>query len=462
MKRALLAALAALVLTATPAGAGPSLVVGATENAVLSSDPISVAAQFGLATNLGLKAVRLTVAWSPGQTAPDPAQLPAYTTTAQQAALLGIRVYLEVYPAAPSVVPADETGRAQFAQYLQGLAQALPQVHDFVIGSQVNNPAFWPQDTKTAASYLALLAAGYDALKSTDPSLQVIAASLSAQHAPGTWILSLGQAYRKSGRAAPVMDALAIQPQNDNAAQPPSFVHPTGPIDIGDYPRLVANLKRAFGNTAQPGATLPIVYDGYGVQTVIPPEKASLYAGAETDAVDEQTQGTSYIEALKLAACQPNVVALLFHHTVDERDLGGLQSGLYYPDLTPKSDHEAVRATIASIAAGGSASCGEPAAPSEPSKPKPTPTTAAKLELTIEGPTATLSCDRACYYVAVLENARGVPLRARQGSLTAAGTTSVTLSAQSLPAGSYHLTVHAAPRVNPGEGVAEDGAPFEL
>lgn len=458
MSRSLFAALAAVLLTATSAAAGPNLVVGATENGVLSADPATLATQFGLATTLGLKAVRINAAWSPGQTAPDPAQLPAYTATAQQAALLGIRLYLEVYPSAPTI-PADDIGRGQFQQYLQGLALALPQVHDFVIGSQVNNPAFWPQDAKAPATYLALLADSYDALKSIDPSLQVIAASLDSQHTPGTWILSLGQAYRKSGRTTPVMDALAIQPQNDTAAQPPNFIHPTGPIDIGDYPRLIANLKRAFGNTAQPGATLPIIYDGYGVQTAIPAEKASLYTGAETDAVDEQTQGANYTQALQLAACQPNVAALLFQHTIDERDLTGLQSGLHYPDLTPKSDHDAVRAAIASVATGALATCGR-AAPSQPSQPQqPEP---ANLQLTIDGPTATLSCDRACYYVAVLENARGVPLQARQGPLAAAATAHVTFSSQKLPAGSYHLSVHATPRVNPGEGLARDGEPFEI
>ena len=103
------------------------------------------------------------------------------------------------------------------------------------------------------------------------------------------------------------MDALAVQPSPASSAEPPDTVHPSGPTTIADYPRLVANLKRAFDTTAQPGATLPIVYDGYGVQSPAPPEKAALYSGAETDAVPEATQGAFYAQALQLASCQPNV-----------------------------------------------------------------------------------------------------------------------------------------------------------
>lgn len=493
MRRALLIAIAALAvaLAAGTASGGPNLVVGTADNTVVNADPVTAAAQFGVATQLGLKAVWITAGWSPGQVAPDPAQLPAYAMAAQQAELLGIRLFLEISPASLEAVPVDDAARAQFAQYARELAVALPQIYDFVIGNQVNSPAYWPQSplsarstaVSSAPSYLELLALTYDVLKGVDPSLRVIGGSLSSQDAPGTWVLTLGQAYRKSGRAEPVMDALAIQAQNDSAAQPPSFVHPTGPIDIGDHARLVANLKRAFETTAQPGATLPIVYAGYGVQSTIPAAKASLYTGAETDAVDEATQGAYYAEALQLAACQPNVVALLFRRMADEQDLGGLQSGLLYPDLTPKSSAEAVRAAIDALAAGTPAGCpqapGTPPAP-EPSAPPPPPAPSpapppppqpapealtpipANPQVAIAAATATLGCDRPCYYLAVLQDARGTPLRARQGSVAAGVSVRVTVATQALPAGSYRLTVHLVPRVDPAQGIAREGEPFSV
>ena len=77
------------------------------------------------------------------------------------------------------------------------------------------------------------------------------------------------------------------------------------------------------------------------------------------DAVDERTQGRYYREALRLAACQPNVVGLLFFHVSDEPDLDRWQSGVYYADDTPKSDLRVVRA--AALAARARAlvkSCG--------------------------------------------------------------------------------------------------------
>src|SRR5207248_3550222 len=50
--------------------------------------------------------------------------------------------------------------------------------------------------------------------------------------------------------------------------------------------------------------------------------------------VDAQTQGTYYRQAIALAFCQPNVRALMLFHTVDEAELSGWQSGLYYANGT--------------------------------------------------------------------------------------------------------------------------------
>lgn len=482
MRRAAAIALGglALALPVGSASSAPGLVVGTAEDGIVTSDPVSAAAWLGVATQLGLKAVWITVGWSPGQSAPDPTLLPAYATAAQQAELLGVRLFLEIAPASPAAVPVDDGARAQFAEFARELAVALPQIHDIVIGGRVNSPAAWPQSpvapgssaASSAASYLALLAPTYDALKSVDPSLRVIGGPLDSQDAPGTWVLMLGQAYRKSDRAAPVLDALAIQPQNDSAAQPPSFVHPVGPIGIGDYPRLVANLKRAFGTTAQPGATLPIVYSGYGVQTLIPAEKASLYTGSETDAVDETTQAAYYAQALQLAVCQPTVVALLFSRIVDERDLAGLQSGLLYPDLTEKSDAAPVETAIGAAATGTAVGCAptpvvpapspstQPAPDSKPPPQSARPAGPAGPQVTISEATATIACERACYFLAVLSDASGTPLRAREGAVTAGAPVNVAVATKGLPAGAYRLGVHVVPRVDPAQGVARDGDLF--
>jgi hypothetical protein len=412
------------------ASGGTSLAIGA----VLGD----AANELGPATAAGLRAVRIAVPWTPGQTAIDP----ALATAAQQAAAAGIRVYAEVYPASPAVVPADDARRAEFAAYLRLLATSLPQVRDFVVGSQVNDPAFWPP----SVAYLPLLSAAYDALKSADPATRVIAGALDSQLAPGTWVLSLGQAYRRSGRTTPVMDALALQPTPATAAEAPATVHPSGPTTIGDYARLVANLKRAFDTTGQPGATLPIVYDGYGIQSTPPPEKAALYSGTESDAVPEATQGSYYAQALSLAACQPTVSAFLLAQVVDSRDLAAGQAGLYYPDASPKSSFSAVRAAIAAAQSGSL-----PACPGV--QPKAAPPTVVPAE---DGRSIQIACARDCVYVAALER-NGAPVRAQSGTATAGATITV-----GVPAGAVSgdlLVVHAASKLDPKDEVVADGDP---
>ncbi len=430
------------------APAGPGLLVGAAENAVLGADPASVAAQLGLATRAGLAALRITAPWSPGQTAPDPALLAQLTTTAQQTAAAGIRLYLEVYPASAAVVPADDASRAAFASTVSALAVALPQVRDFVIGSQVNDPVFWPQARATPGSYLALLAASYDALKGVNPGIQVIGGALNAQQAPATFVLSLGQAYRRSGRTTPVMDALAIQPSPASSAEPPETVHPTGATTIADYPRLVANLKRAFDGTGQPGSTLPIVYDGYGVQTAVPAAKAALYSNVESGAVPEAVQAASYATALQLASCQPNVSAFLFQHVVDERDLSGSQSGLYYPDLTAKSSFPAVRAAVTAARGGTLAAC-----PGATKPPDPAPS----AEFAADGRSVAIACPLECYYTVVLTRGDAA-LRTRQGAVASGAALTVSVPASGVAPGD-RLSVHVVQRHDPGAEVVQEGNP---
>jgi len=68
-----------------------------------------------------------------------------------------------------------------------------------------------------------------------------------------------------------------------------------------------------------------------------------------TDAEDAGAVGGRF---LQLAACQPNVVGLLFFHVSDEADLDRWQSGIYYADDTPKSDFPVVRSAALAARAG--------------------------------------------------------------------------------------------------------------
>ena len=128
----------------------------------------------------------------------------------------------------------------------------------------------------------------------------------------------------------------------------PDFAHPnTTTIGLADYPKLVALLTTAFARTAQPGATLPIIYDEFGYQSRAPMLKRSLYTHLGTpaaqDAITEPRQALYYQQAIAIARCQPTVAGMLIFHVTDERDANAWQSGVYYPDDTPKTSMDALR-----------------------------------------------------------------------------------------------------------------------
>ena len=171
----------------------------------------------------------------------------------------------------------------------------------------------------------------------------------------------MGTAYRASGRTLPVMDGLAIHPYPDNSSQSPDFPHPRSTsIGLADYGKLVSLLGQAFDGTAQPGSSLPILYDEFGIESTVPDGKRSLYTGTEpttTKPVDEYQQAAAYDLGLRLAFCQPNVAGVLLFHSQDETALLSWQSGVYYADGTPKASFWAVRDSLDRTRGGSITRC---------------------------------------------------------------------------------------------------------
>ena len=181
-------------------------------------------------------------------------------------------------------------------------------------------------------------------------------------HSPTGFIQDLGTAYRASGRTTPIMDAFAFHPyEDDSSVAPATGVHPNSTtIALADYGKLVSLLGTAFDGTAQAGSTLPIYYDEFGVESLIPAAKQGLYTGTEpatTKPVDEATQATYYRQAIQLAFCQPNVRGIFLFHAFDETSLPGWQSGLYYADGTPKTSLAPVRTAMQESHRGVVAAC---------------------------------------------------------------------------------------------------------
>ncbi|TML08953.1 MAG: hypothetical protein E6G38_07010 [Actinobacteria bacterium] len=386
-KLVFLAALLTLAAAAPSRAAPRTLVVGASESASLVPDSVVAKARMDLAVLAGLTEIEVRADWTRGKTAPTTDELASFQASALAAQLDAVRLVLAVNTGGGSQTPLSLFDRRQFAQYTASLAQSLPYVRDFIVGNEPNLNMFWmPQFAGrgrdvAAPAYEALLARTYDSLKAVSPAINVIGGALAPRgadnarsarqtHSPTTLLRDLGAAYRKSRRVTPIMDMLVIHPYGETSKTPPTALHPKSTsISIADYPKLVKMLRDAFRGTAQRGASLPILYGEYGVQTQIPFDKLGAYTNfggpSAADVVSETIQGAYYKRAIQLAYCQPTVAGLLFFHVSDEPDLGRWQSGLFYADDTPKSDLAIVK-SAAQAAQVGTLTCPK-------AKPKPKP-----------------------------------------------------------------------------------------
>jgi hypothetical protein len=378
MRRGVLPVLLALAFAPAAQAGGPTMLVGATSDLAKQADPALAQAEIVRAKAAGFNTIRLTQSWLPGQSEPPGADLTALRNAVFAASVNRMTVVLVISHPGSRTTPLTEQQRSEFAQFAAALARALPYVKHFTIGNEPNLNRFWlPQfgpngENVAAPAYLQLLAAAYDALKAVDEDIQVLGGSLSPRgsdnpalsrhtHSPTKFIRDLGIAYRASGRTTPVMDALSINPFADNSSISPAVAHPrTTSIGVADYDKLVKLLAEAFDGTAQPGSTLPIYYGEFGVESLPPAGKRSLYNGEEpttTKPVDEKTQGAYYRKAIELAFCQPNVRSLLLFLNVDDPSLPGWQSGLYYADQTPKTSLAVVKQAARQTKGGIVAKC---------------------------------------------------------------------------------------------------------
>jgi len=375
----LLASLAASLTLALPAhAAGPRMTLGVADDVVRASDLVTAKSKMTQLRLAGFTAVRVTSNWIPGLTKPTANELQVLKNVDAAARLSGVEVFVSVYHPGSRTTPLDLKSQTEFAQYTAALAAALPSFDDVIVGNEPNLNRFWlPQfgldgSNASAPAYLQLLARTYDALKTVDRGIRVWGGALAPRgsdrpdgirptSSPTAFLKAMGAAYRASGRTLPVMDGLAFHPYPDNSSQSPDFPHPNSTsIGLADYGKLVGLLGEAFDGTAQPGSALPILYDEFGIESVLPEGKRSLYSGTEpttTRPVDERTQAAYYDLGLRIAFCQPTVAGMLLFHSHDERALLSWQSGVYYADGTPKASFTAVRDSLDRTRGGSIATC---------------------------------------------------------------------------------------------------------
>ena len=153
MQRGLLAALVAglTLAVASPALAGgPSMRVGAAEDAAKWGDPV---AEMNLARLAGFDTIRMTLQWSSGETAPDPGEVASTCAAADAARMAAIEPIVALYNRGSASTPSDDASRAQFAQFAAASARRLLSVTRFVVGNEPNSNVFWmPQFNLPAAT----------------------------------------------------------------------------------------------------------------------------------------------------------------------------------------------------------------------------------------------------------------------------------------------------------------------
>jgi hypothetical protein len=350
------------------AAGGDEVVVGVVDDAARSGEPAAFLDELAAS---GFDALAVSSIWQPGETEPDPTETEALQRVAAAADAADVRLFVIVYQAGSATTPLTVEARSAFASYAAAIATRIDTVHDLIIGNEPNLNRFWlPQfgadgGNVSAAAYLSLLGETYDAVKAARDDVRVWGGATAprgsdrprarrATSSPTAFIRALGAAYRQSGRRRPVMDGFVHHPYPESANVPIDLRHPkVTTIGLADYDKLASLLAEAFDNTGQPGRELPILYGEIGIETAIPAAKHTLYNGSEiTATASEQQQAAAYRRTLELATCQPHVAGVLFFHLRDEPSLTGWQSGIRYPDGTPKQSLAPVREAAADAKTG--------------------------------------------------------------------------------------------------------------
>jgi hypothetical protein len=348
----------------------------------------NAASFFDTLHDIGLTENRVSLVWNPAQPTviPEQQKIQQWLPLATAA---GVKIVFAVASKNARDFSSASGAAAQFATFLQSVAHTFPQVKDYVIGNEPNQPYFWlPQYDSagkplSAAEYEPVLAKSYDALKAVDPTINVIGLGLSPRgndnptaksnvsRSPVRFIHDLGVAYRASHRTKPLMDELAFHPYPARNTDLPQTGYAWPNAGLPNLNRIKQAVWDAFNGTAQAtfketGKTpfsppLRFDLDELGWQVAILPSLAGDYTGTENvPTIDEATQATYYAESIQSAECDPTVASLSFFLLSDEPALVGWQSGLERVDGTKRPSYGTVQQTIHD--SGGTCQSGLPTA----------------------------------------------------------------------------------------------------
>jgi hypothetical protein len=383
----------ATLITAGTAAA--NLSVGVNDDA--SKDPAVAPWFYSTMQSEGLQINTLTLLWD--ESAPfEIAGAGAIDDAIANAQADGVTVELDLYPAhsmaftgglrcAPSKDPeacGDSFRIQQFAAWAASVAQRFPDVTQFVVMNECNQPRFInPQWDASGANQSAeicgrALAAAYDAIKAVASTDFVWGIGLSprgndspnaasnSSTKPVTFIAALGSWFRsfvqKTRRPRGIMDGFDFHPYPVPQSQPFAQGYADAKeAGVTNLPRIYQAFYGAFGGTPQktigqqPGGGLQLSLNETGVQTGSTGK--SGYTGFEVSATGaggvtggfatEDYQASWYRKMLGLLACDPNVASVNIFHLIDDSSLAGWQSGLYDADESPKKAAGVVQSWLA-------------------------------------------------------------------------------------------------------------------
>jgi hypothetical protein len=269
--------------TAAVQAGAPSFVVGAGVD-----DP----AQGALAAKVGMRAIRVGIAWPAAATVPDPGLV-----TALQRAPAGQQVIGEL---TASPLPVDDAGRAALAAYATALVQQAPNVQQLILTPAPN--------VAGAASYGAALAAIRDAVHAVVPTVAV-GAAIDGAVVPKATVAALGRAL---GAAPP--DLIAFRPAPTPA---------TGLWTTANLPQLRTALGVAFGSAPS------VLVDG-------------LVA----------TSPSGYATALNATACAPGLSGVILDRLADNAAVPDVTSGIYDTAGVAKTGTPAFATAAANVQRG--------------------------------------------------------------------------------------------------------------
>jgi D-glucuronyl C5-epimerase C-terminus len=370
--------------------------------------------QAAVAASLGMRLVRLSVAWQAGQTSPDPTLV-----SSLRALPAGVGLVLDLSAAR---LPADDAERAELARYAASLAGQAPALHALVL-----TPG--PSRT-TARGYANALAAVRAAVRAVRADVAVGLFLDGSSAKPQLTAVAVGRDLAEAGAGA---DLVSFRP----APLPGPGALATGDVDV-----LESALAKGLG------AAPPVLLDALGIPTTVPSAESSAYTGGSppaVDAVSADVQAATYADAIEDASCSSAVTGVLLDRLVDVGSAAEPATGVYYASGHAKPAAAAVKGAIRTVARGAVV------CPGRVTPVTPTTLTFPDRLSSSSAASVALGCNRDCLYLVTLDRANGKPVVARRGTLVGgAPAATINLPRRALRRGGYRVDVRLVSRVGPG------------